>query len=182
MFNRKIIGVQSDWGGEYEKLNFFFTKIGITHQVSCPFFEYLSAHVGLIFAPTTKESLNFDSRNMLFLGIVICIKVSSAFTFLPVGFIYQETSFFYENIFPFSKLHSHADARLQSEILLLPSSLHSVDNMDVPCANYPNHNNAEPSVVDGVRIAVSPDVEINSDSAPKGAGAMAVLFPTCSST
>jgi hypothetical protein len=57
-----------------------------------------------------------------------------------------------------------------------------VDNKDAPCANYPNHNNAEPNVVDGVRIAVSPDVEINSDSAPKGAGAMSVLFPTCSST
>jgi hypothetical protein len=36
LFNRKIIVIQSDWGGEYEKLNFFFTKIGISHQVSCP--------------------------------------------------------------------------------------------------------------------------------------------------
>jgi hypothetical protein len=35
-FNRKIITVQSDLGGEYEKLNSFFTKIGITHHVSCP--------------------------------------------------------------------------------------------------------------------------------------------------
>jgi hypothetical protein len=36
LFNRKIIAIQSDWGGEYEKLNSFFTKIGISHQVSCP--------------------------------------------------------------------------------------------------------------------------------------------------
>jgi hypothetical protein len=36
MFSRKIIAVQSDWGGQYEKLNSFFTKIGIAHQVSCP--------------------------------------------------------------------------------------------------------------------------------------------------
>jgi histone deacetylase 1/2 len=36
LFYRKIIAVQSDWGGEYEKLNSFFTKIGITHLVSCP--------------------------------------------------------------------------------------------------------------------------------------------------
>jgi hypothetical protein len=36
MFDRKIIALQSDWGGEYEKLNFFFTKIGIAHHVSCP--------------------------------------------------------------------------------------------------------------------------------------------------
>ncbi len=36
LFNRKILAMQSDWGGEYEKLNSFFTKIGITHHVSCP--------------------------------------------------------------------------------------------------------------------------------------------------
>jgi hypothetical protein len=36
MFNRKIIDMQPDWGGEYEKLNSFFTRIGITHHVSCP--------------------------------------------------------------------------------------------------------------------------------------------------
>jgi hypothetical protein len=36
LFDRKIVAVQSDWGGEYEKLNSFFTKIGIFHHVSCP--------------------------------------------------------------------------------------------------------------------------------------------------
>ena len=35
-FNKKIITVQSDWGGEYEKLNSFFRSIGIEHHVSCP--------------------------------------------------------------------------------------------------------------------------------------------------
>jgi hypothetical protein len=35
-FDRKIIAVQTDWGGEYEKLNSFFTRIGISHLVSCP--------------------------------------------------------------------------------------------------------------------------------------------------
>ena len=35
-FSRKIISIQSDWGGEYEKLNSFFQKIGISHRVSCP--------------------------------------------------------------------------------------------------------------------------------------------------
>jgi hypothetical protein len=34
LFDRKIISVQSDWGGEYEKLN-SFTKICISHYVSC---------------------------------------------------------------------------------------------------------------------------------------------------
>jgi hypothetical protein len=36
LFDKKIIVVQSDWGGEYEKLNTFNTKVGITHLVSCP--------------------------------------------------------------------------------------------------------------------------------------------------
>jgi histone deacetylase 1/2 len=35
-FDRKNITMQTDWGGEYEKLNSFFQKVGITHHVSCP--------------------------------------------------------------------------------------------------------------------------------------------------
>jgi hypothetical protein len=35
-FDRKILAVQTDWGGEYEKLNPFFQKIGIAYHVSCP--------------------------------------------------------------------------------------------------------------------------------------------------
>jgi hypothetical protein len=35
-FNRKILGMQTNWGGEYQKLNTFFTRVGISHQVSCP--------------------------------------------------------------------------------------------------------------------------------------------------
>jgi hypothetical protein len=36
MFGRKIIAFQSDWGGEYEKLNAHFKTVGIHHHVSCP--------------------------------------------------------------------------------------------------------------------------------------------------
>jgi histone deacetylase 1/2 len=32
----KILTVQSDWGGEYVKLNHFFQTQGISHHVSCP--------------------------------------------------------------------------------------------------------------------------------------------------
>lgn len=32
----KILTVQSDWGGEYEKPNSFFKTLGISHHVSCP--------------------------------------------------------------------------------------------------------------------------------------------------
>jgi hypothetical protein len=35
-FNRKILTMQTDWGGEYERLNSLFKKIGIKHHVSCP--------------------------------------------------------------------------------------------------------------------------------------------------
>jgi hypothetical protein len=35
-FDKKIISVQSDWGGEYEHLKYYFHKLGITHQVSYP--------------------------------------------------------------------------------------------------------------------------------------------------
>jgi hypothetical protein len=28
--------MQTDWGGEYEKINGFFQKVVITHHVSCP--------------------------------------------------------------------------------------------------------------------------------------------------
>jgi histone deacetylase 1/2 len=36
LFDRKILVVQTDWGGEYEALHHFFMKIGISHLVSCP--------------------------------------------------------------------------------------------------------------------------------------------------
>jgi hypothetical protein len=36
LLDRKIIAVQSDWGGEYEKLNSLFKSADISHHVSCP--------------------------------------------------------------------------------------------------------------------------------------------------
>jgi hypothetical protein len=36
MFNRKILAMQTDLGGEYEHLNSFFRTIGIYHHVFCP--------------------------------------------------------------------------------------------------------------------------------------------------
>jgi histone deacetylase 1/2 len=35
-FAKKIVTMQTDWDGEYEKLHGFFQKVGITHHVSCP--------------------------------------------------------------------------------------------------------------------------------------------------
>lgn len=36
MLNTKIKIAQSDWGGEYRRLNRYFQREGITHRVSCP--------------------------------------------------------------------------------------------------------------------------------------------------
>lgn len=35
-FTKKIVSMQSDWGGKHEKLKSFFQRIGISHRVSCP--------------------------------------------------------------------------------------------------------------------------------------------------
>jgi hypothetical protein len=36
LLNRKIISIQTDWVGEYERLSSFFTQMGISLRVSCP--------------------------------------------------------------------------------------------------------------------------------------------------
>jgi IS30 family transposase len=37
LFDQKILAVQTDWGGEYQKLNTFFQEVGISHHISCPY-------------------------------------------------------------------------------------------------------------------------------------------------
>jgi hypothetical protein len=37
LFDKKILSVQYNWGGEYQKLNTFFQQVGISHHVSCPY-------------------------------------------------------------------------------------------------------------------------------------------------
>ena len=36
LFDRKIIAMQTDWDGEYQKLHTFFQQTGITHHISNP--------------------------------------------------------------------------------------------------------------------------------------------------
>lgn len=36
LLNTKIVSFQSDWGGEYHKLNKYFQEIGVKHLVSYP--------------------------------------------------------------------------------------------------------------------------------------------------
>jgi hypothetical protein len=35
LFDKKILVVQTDWGGEYKKWNTFFHQTGISHYISC---------------------------------------------------------------------------------------------------------------------------------------------------
>jgi hypothetical protein len=37
LFDRENLTVQTDWGGEYQKLHPFFRDIDISHHVSCPY-------------------------------------------------------------------------------------------------------------------------------------------------
>jgi hypothetical protein len=69
MFNRKIIVMQTDWGGEYEKLNPFFCYVGISHLVSCPYIhqqngaaEHKHHHIvemGLVLLATSSMPLKY---------------------------------------------------------------------------------------------------------------------------
>jgi hypothetical protein len=37
LFGRKILAIQTDWGGKYHKLNVFFQRVGISDHISCPY-------------------------------------------------------------------------------------------------------------------------------------------------
>lgn len=37
LLGRKICSVQSDWGGEYHRLNKYFKQVGIRLHISCPY-------------------------------------------------------------------------------------------------------------------------------------------------
>ena len=70
-----------------------------------------------------------------------CLDVSTRCIYISRDVVFDET------LFPFSKLHDNAGARLQSEILLLPSSLFPSDttslegnDSDAPVIDSPETN------------------------------------------
>lgn len=195
-FSKKIKAVQSDWGGEYEKLNSFFTKIGITHLVSCPhahqqngaaerkhrhiievglsllsqasmplkfWDEAFLAVVYLInrtpskvinfstplerlydevpdysalrvfgcacwpnLRPYNARKLEFRSKQCAFIGYsnlhkgYKCLDISTGRVYTSRDVIFDE------QVFPFSKLHPNAGARLRAEINVLSPELFPV--------------------------------------------------------
>ena len=73
--------------------------------------------------PYNKHKLQYRSKQCVFLGFsnlhkgFKCLEISSGRVYISRDVTFDET------IFPFSKLHSNAGARLRSEISLLPQSL-----------------------------------------------------------
>jgi len=45
-FSRKIKSVQTNWSGEYRKLNNFFQTIGIHHRLICPYTHKQNGTIG----------------------------------------------------------------------------------------------------------------------------------------
>lgn len=67
--NAKIHTVQSDWGGEYRRLNRYFTRSGIIHQVTCPH--------------TSKQNRIVERKHRHIVETVIALLVQSS---VPVCF------------------------------------------------------------------------------------------------
>lgn len=75
MFNRKIVAMQTDWGGEYQKLNSFFQHIGISHHVSCPY------------AHQQNGSAEPKHRHIVEVGLSLLAHVSMPLKFWDEAFI-----------------------------------------------------------------------------------------------
>jgi histone deacetylase 1/2 len=77
--------MQTDWGGEYEKLNSFFQKVGITHHVSCP-----HAH-------QQNGSAERKHRHIVEVGLALLANASMHLKFWDEAFL---TATFLINIIP----------------------------------------------------------------------------------
>jgi hypothetical protein len=84
-FDRKIVTMQNDWGGQYEKLNGFFQKVGITQHVSCP-----HAH-------QQNGSAERKHRHIVEVGLALLANASMPLKFWDEAFL---TATFLINIIP----------------------------------------------------------------------------------
>jgi hypothetical protein len=117
-FDRKIITMQTDWGGEYEKLNSFFQKVGITHHVSCP-----HAH-------QQNGSAERKHRHIVEVGLALLANASMPLKFWDEAFL---TATFLINLLP-SKVINH-DTPVERLLHTKPN----YDSLRVfGCACWPN--------------------------------------------
>jgi hypothetical protein len=114
--------------------------------------------------PYNQHKLEFHSKECMFLGYS---NMHKGFKCLDTrtGRIYiSRDIIFYEDLFPFSKLHDNAGARLTSEILLLPSTLlpsnSGVVNNGVSVTDF--HTSDQLNVVSGDNSNMQ-HAEINAD-------------------
>jgi hypothetical protein len=110
--------MQTDWGGEYEKLNGFFQQVGITHHVSCP-----HAH-------QQNGSAERKHRHIVEVGLALLANASMPLKFWDEAFL---TATFLINLLPSKVLNFETPTE---------RLLHITPNYDAlrvfGCACWPN--------------------------------------------
>uniref|UniRef100_A0A2N9GPU0 Integrase catalytic domain-containing protein n=1 Tax=Fagus sylvatica TaxID=28930 RepID=A0A2N9GPU0_FAGSY len=97
LFVRKIKAIQTDWGGEFRKLNPFFAKCGIAHRLSYPhhhkqngFVERKHRHIvdtSLTLLAAASMSHNLHHRGYR------CLHIPSGRVYISKNVIFDETRF-----------------------------------------------------------------------------------------
>ena len=90
-FNKKILAIQTDWGGEYKKLNAFFQHIGISQLVSCPY------------AHQQNGSVEHKHRHIVEVGLSLLAHASMPLKFWDEAFI---TATYLINRLPSKVIHN----------------------------------------------------------------------------
>jgi histone deacetylase 1/2 len=90
-FDKKFFVVQSDWGGEYEKLKSFFKQFGIEHHVSYP-----HAH-------QQNGSAKHKHRHIVEVGLALLVNASMPLKFWDEAFL---TATYLINMFPTKVIHN----------------------------------------------------------------------------
>lgn len=117
-FDSKILAVQSDWGGEYEKLDSFFQQIGISHHVSCP-----HAH-------QQNGSAERKHRHIVEVGLALLAAASMPLKFWDEDFL---TAVHLINILPSRVINNETPTKRLLHVKPVYTSLRVFD-----CACWPN--------------------------------------------
>jgi IS30 family transposase len=75
LFDRRILAVQTDWGGEYQKLNSFFQQTSISHHMSCPY------------AHQQNESTERKHRHIVEVGLSLLAHASMSLKYWDEAFL-----------------------------------------------------------------------------------------------
>jgi len=114
-FGRKILKVQTDWGGEYQTLNSFFRRIGIEHLISCP-----HAH-------QQNGSAESKHRHIVEIGLSLLAHAAMPLKFWDEAFL---TAVFLINRLPSKVIHS--DTHLMSASMVTNPTTPSLESLVVP--------------------------------------------------